>query len=271
MSTEHDRPQPPRSATGTSGSTGAPSPAAAATSQLPAPGDLVAEPGHGQVVAALVAGRGRGRLHRLARRLPGRRVRRRSTTATATSSRSRTPGTPTASSSPAVATPGGCRPSRRSAWRPVRPARSSPAPPLTEVVEPVTVSSTRGHARSRSSGSGRWSAPSGCPSSGSRATRTATPSARTIDTAYRLAHDEIGARRVRAHAIFHDDVHVLTWPEGGEPAFDFSGVDDLVDQVMATGLRPVLELGFMPRDLATDVDARPASSTAASSRRPKDW
>ncbi len=76
-----------------------------------------------------------------------------------------------------------------------------------------------------------------------------------VAEAYRLAHDEIGARRVRAHAIFHDDVHVFAWPDGGEPAYDFSGVDDLVDRVLATGLAPVLELGFMPRDLATDPSA----------------
>ena len=91
-----------------------------------------------------------------------------------------------------------------------------------------------------------------------------------VEAAYRLAHDEIGARRVRAHAIFHDDVHVFTWPEGGEPTYDFSGVDDLVDRVLATGLAPVLELGFMPADLASDVDATCFEYKGIVSP-PKDW
>ncbi|GAB3591873.1 hypothetical protein GCM10027446_11300 [Angustibacter peucedani] len=73
-----------------------------------------------------------------------------------------------------------------------------------------------------------------------------------FDAALRQAHAELGVKRVRAHAIFHDDVDVLTWPEGGQPQFHFDGVDRIVDQVLATGIRPVLELGFMPKDLASD-------------------
>ena len=88
--------------------------------------------------------------------------------------------------------------------------------------------------------------------------------------AYRRAHDELGVRRVRAHAIFHDDVHVFSWPEGGEPSYDFSGVDDLVDRVLATGLAPVLELGFMPRDLASDPEATCFEYRGIVSP-PKDW
>ncbi|MGZ4441838.1 MAG: GH39 family glycosyl hydrolase [Nocardioidaceae bacterium] len=88
--------------------------------------------------------------------------------------------------------------------------------------------------------------------------------------AYAAAHDELGVRRVRAHAIFHDDVHVFHWPEGGTPSYDFSGVDDLVDRVIATGLRPVLELGFMPRDLATDPGATTFQYEGIVSP-PKDW
>jgi xylan 1,4-beta-xylosidase len=91
-----------------------------------------------------------------------------------------------------------------------------------------------------------------------------------VAEAYRLAHDEIGARRVRAHAIFHDDVHVFSWDGSGDPTYDFSGVDDLVDRVLATGLAPVLELGFMPRDLATDVDATCFEYRGIVSP-PKDW
>ena len=38
----------------------------------------------------------------------------------------------------------------------------------------------------------------------------------------------------------------------GEPAYDFTVVDAIYDKLLAIGLRPVVELGFMPRDLASD-------------------
>jgi beta-xylosidase len=74
-------------------------------------------------------------------------------------------------------------------------------------------------------------------------------------------HDEIGVRTVRAHAIFHDDTHVF-----GASGYDFSVVDTIYDKLLAIGLRPVVELGFMPRELAS-IRRRRSSSTARSSRR----
>jgi xylan 1,4-beta-xylosidase len=72
-----------------------------------------------------------------------------------------------------------------------------------------------------------------------------------LEQALRRMHDEIGVRTVRAHAIFHDDTRVYAEVDG-EPSYDFSVVDAIYDKVLAIGLRPVVELGFMPRDLAGD-------------------
>jgi xylan 1,4-beta-xylosidase len=72
-----------------------------------------------------------------------------------------------------------------------------------------------------------------------------------LEQALRRMHDEIGVRAVRAHAIFHDDTRVYTEVDG-EPAYDFSVVDAIYDKVLEIGLRPVVELGFMPRELASD-------------------
>jgi xylan 1,4-beta-xylosidase len=69
--------------------------------------------------------------------------------------------------------------------------------------------------------------------------------------ALRRMHDEIGVRTVRAHAIFHDDTRVYTEVDG-VPAYDFAVVDAIYDKVLGLGLRPVVELGFMPRELAAD-------------------
>jgi xylan 1,4-beta-xylosidase len=73
--------------------------------------------------------------------------------------------------------------------------------------------------------------------------------------ALRIAHDDLGVRYVRAHAILHDDNHVVSRTADGELQFDFSVVDDLYDTLLEMGLRPVVELSFMPAVLARDPDA----------------
>jgi xylan 1,4-beta-xylosidase len=82
-------------------------------------------------------------------------------------------------------------------------------------------------------------------------TTAGRPVAGEFEEALRLAHDELGAERVRAHAILHDDLGVYR-EEDGEPHYDFSRVDEVYERVLAAGLRPVVEVSFMPRDLAAD-------------------
>jgi xylan 1,4-beta-xylosidase len=76
-----------------------------------------------------------------------------------------------------------------------------------------------------------------------------------LEAALRRMHDEIGVQSVRAHAIFHDDVGVYREVDG-VVVHDFSVVDRIYDRVIRLGLRPVVELGFMPRDLASDPARR---------------
>ena len=71
--------------------------------------------------------------------------------------------------------------------------------------------------------------------------------------ALRMAHDELGVRAVRAHAILHDDLGVYREVDGS-PVHDFSGIDRIYDKVMELGLRPIVEVSFMPRDLARDPE-----------------
>ena len=42
-------------------------------------------------------------------------------------------------------------------------------------------------------------------------------------------HDQVGARFVRFHAIFHDEVGVYDEDEKGDPVFNFSYVDQIYD------------------------------------------
>ena len=87
--------------------------------------------------------------------------------------------------------------------------------------------------------------------------------------ALRIAHDELGVRAVRAHAILHDELGVYREVDG-EPLHDFSGIDRIYDQVLEIGLRPIVEIGFMPRDLARDP-AKTVFEYGAIISPPHDW
>ncbi len=65
-----------------------------------------------------------------------------------------------------------------------------------------------------------------------------------------LLHRELGFRYVRFHGILSDDMHVYSLA-GGEPSYDFSRVDALYDSILAIGMKPFVELSFMPHDLAS--------------------
>ena len=82
-------------------------------------------------------------------------------------------------------------------------------------------------------------------------------------------HDEIGVGTVRAHAIFHDDTAVYREIDG-RPVHDFTVVDQIYDLVLGLGLRPVVEIGFMPTELARDPQ-RTVFAYRAVISPPKDW
>ncbi len=62
-------------------------------------------------------------------------------------------------------------------------------------------------------------------------------------------------RYVRFHAIFHDEVGVYTEDEHGEPVYNFSYVDQIYDGLLKNGVRPLVEISFMPKKLAFNPDA----------------
>jgi xylan 1,4-beta-xylosidase len=55
---------------------------------------------------------------------------------------------------------------------------------------------------------------------------------------------------VRFHAIFHDEVGVYSEAPGGAPHYNFSYVDQIYDGLLANGVRPFVEISFMPLKLA---------------------
>ena len=87
--------------------------------------------------------------------------------------------------------------------------------------------------------------------------------------ALRIAHDELGVRAVRAHGILDDDLGVYT-EAAGRVVHDFAGIDRVYDELMEIGLRPVVELSFMPATLARDP-AQTVFTYGAIISPPKDW
>ena len=60
---------------------------------------------------------------------------------------------------------------------------------------------------------------------------------------------------VRFHAILHDELGVYNEDEHGNPVYNFSYVDQIYDRLLAGGVRPVVEISFMPKKLAFNPDA----------------
>jgi len=64
-----------------------------------------------------------------------------------------------------------------------------------------------------------------------------------------------GMEYIRFHAIFHDEVGVYDEDAQGKPVLNFSYVDQIYDGLLANGVRPFVELSFMPKKLASNKDA----------------
>ncbi len=64
-----------------------------------------------------------------------------------------------------------------------------------------------------------------------------------------------GVRYVRGHAIFHDELGVYSEDKQGKPIYNFTYVDQIYDALLAQGVRPIVEISFMPQQLASDPAA----------------
>ena len=75
---------------------------------------------------------------------------------------------------------------------------------------------------------------------------------------------------VRFHAIFLDDMGVYDEDSAGRPIYNFSYVDQAYDGLLQNGVRPFVELSFMPKKLASK-DAPHAFWYKQNVAPPKDW
>jgi len=70
-------------------------------------------------------------------------------------------------------------------------------------------------------------------------------------------HDQVGLRHVRFHAILHDEVGVYDEDDKGNPVYNFTYVDQIYDGLLERGVRPFVEISFMPRKLAAKEAIHP--------------
>ncbi len=81
----------------------------------------------------------------------------------------------------------------------------------------------------------------------------------TLRESYR--HDLRETKRItgfeyaRFHAIFHDETGFYDEDKDGKPVYNFSYVDQIYDGLLQNGVRPFVELSFMPKKLAANPNA----------------
>ncbi|HVU34362.1 MAG TPA: hypothetical protein VHE61_13075 [Opitutaceae bacterium] len=64
-------------------------------------------------------------------------------------------------------------------------------------------------------------------------------------------HRTCGFTYLRMHGLFTDDMRVYQEDKQGHPAYNWQYVDMVYDYLLQIGMKPFVELGFMPDDLAS--------------------
>jgi xylan 1,4-beta-xylosidase len=70
-----------------------------------------------------------------------------------------------------------------------------------------------------------------------------------------LVSQSCGFRYLRFHGLLHDDMFVCR-KQNGSLVFNWQYIDDLIDALLSNGVRPFVEFGFFPKDLAGESDIR---------------
>jgi xylan 1,4-beta-xylosidase len=67
-----------------------------------------------------------------------------------------------------------------------------------------------------------------------------------------LTHTELGIRYVITHSILNDNMGIYREDPNGNPIYDWTGIDTVYDKLRADGLKPFVQLDFMPSALASN-------------------
>lgn len=72
-----------------------------------------------------------------------------------------------------------------------------------------------------------------------------------IQSAYSIAKKELGMKSVRAHGMLNDDVGIYSENGAGIPIYNWKNYDSIMDYITSLGWKPIIELSFMPKALAS--------------------
>ena len=67
-----------------------------------------------------------------------------------------------------------------------------------------------------------------------------------LQTHYKLANRELGMQRVRGHGVLSDDMGIYKGPG----SYDWTNLDTYLNAIVSAGMRPFMELDYMPTALA---------------------
>jgi xylan 1,4-beta-xylosidase len=65
-------------------------------------------------------------------------------------------------------------------------------------------------------------------------------------------HKSCGIQSIRCHGLFDDDMQVVFYNDEHKIEYSFFNIDSIYDWMMRVGLKPFVELSFMPEALASD-------------------
>ncbi len=87
----------------------------------------------------------------------------------------------------------------------------------------------------------------------------------------REVKEATGFQYIRFHGILDRDVGVYSEDSAGNPIYNFSYVDQIYDGLIENGVRPFVELSFMPKQLATQPPVEQAFWYHPIVSPPKNW
>src|SRR5581483_5455496 len=73
-----------------------------------------------------------------------------------------------------------------------------------------------------------------------------------LQTHYKIANRELGMQRVRGHGVLNDDIGIYK----AAGSYDWTKFDKYLDAIVSAGMRPLMELSFMPTALAKNGNSR---------------
>lgn len=92
-----------------------------------------------------------------------------------------------------------------------------------------------------------------------------------VQNMVRRTQREVGFRFIKFNGILSDEMHVYSRNGSGGAVYSFTHVDKVLDFLRSVGLRPLIQLSFMPTELAADPQRRLFNYLVSEPASNKEW